>query len=73
MGFRIRIWAFQKLMLHEGLSQSGLARRIGMTPACVCRILSGKRHPSGDFVAAMTNSFPEYRQDWLFRIEGVSQ
>ena len=56
----------KELMHEEGLNQSAMARRLGVSKSCISRILRGQRVPSSLFIARLKQAFPDYGLDRLF-------
>jgi len=56
----------RKVVEEENLSQAELARRMGVSRACVTRILQGKRQPSVVFLAGLRRIFPQHSLDYFF-------
>jgi len=57
----------QRVMEKEGLNQASLARRLGVSRACVNRQMTGsRRYPSAKFMGAIKKAFPEYSFDYFF-------
>lgn len=60
------------LMRKYNWSQADLARAMGVTPATVSRVLSGKRGTGKEVIAGLLKAFPNARLDELFFFEMVS-
>lgn len=41
----MKVWTFDLLLQHSGLTQNDLAAKLGVSPAAVCRWLKGERLP----------------------------
>jgi len=54
------------LLRKENISEAELARRIGVSRACVNRIVKGTRQPSSKFLAGLRRAFPDYSLDYFF-------
>ena len=62
----------QRVMEKEGLNQASLARRLGVSRACVSRQMAGsRRYPSAKFMGAIKKAFPEYSFDYFFYLTGT--
>lgn len=59
-----RVEAFR---LHEGLNKAELARRLGIDPRYISRILTGDYGVSMDFALALLHEFPDLSAEWLMR------
>jgi len=49
-------------------TDDALAKRMGMDPATVSRVLSGKQDPGSKFIAALVAAFPGMDLDDLFEV-----
>ncbi|GBG57782.1 DNA-binding protein [Sporomusaceae bacterium FL31] len=56
----------EQLMNQLDLNSSGLAITLGVSRACVSRLLNGRRRVSSEVVAAFWISFPNYEKDYFF-------
>ena len=56
---------FQQFMISKGLNASRLAEMLGIQPAAVSHILSGRNKPSFDLLQKLLKTFPELNPDWL--------
>lgn len=59
-----RVEAFR---LHEGLSKAEFARRIGIDPRNISRILTGGLGVSMDLAIGLLHEFPDLSAEWLMR------
>ena len=57
------------MMEEMHVSKAELARHIGVSRACVTRILNGKRQPSAASLAGLRRAFPQYSLDKYFDAE----
>lgn len=54
----------------EGMSNLQFANEIGISPAAVTHILSGRNNPSLDIIAKIASRYPQYNLRWLILGEG---
>ena len=54
----------------EGMSNLQFANEIGISPAAVTHILSGRNNPSLDIIAKIVSRYPQYNLRWLILGEG---
>ena len=54
----------------ERLSNLQFANEIGISPAAVTHILSGRNNPSLDIIAKIASRYPQYNLRWLILGEG---
>ncbi|KTB49011.1 helix-turn-helix protein [Dehalogenimonas alkenigignens] len=59
----------EKAMLRHNLSRKLLAKKIGITPSYLCRILNGKQAPTAAVRQTLLDYFKSYSFDDLFTIE----
>lgn len=57
-------------MNRRGLKPSQLAAMLGINPAAVSHILSGRNKPSFELLQKMLRRFPELNPDWLLLDQG---
>ena len=58
--------ALQRVMEKERLTQSGLARKMGLSRSCINRHIRGKRkQPSAKVIGKLKETFPEYSIDFF--------
>lgn len=69
MVYRFNVSALQKAMLEHHMSEASLARTIGVSRACINRIIKKQRQPSTKVVSGFKNAFPEKSLDYFFRNE----
>ena len=55
----------QYIVNNEGLSNNRFAAEIGVSPAAVTHIISGRNNPSLDIIAKIATRYPEYSLRWL--------
>lgn len=55
----------QYIVNNEGLSNNKFAAEIGISPAAVTHIISGRNNPSLDIIAKIASRYPQYRLRWL--------
>ncbi|VEW13512.1 Uncharacterised protein [Brevibacterium casei] len=68
---RLRVDQLRKLRALADLeTDTALARRMGMDPATVSRVLSGKNAPGPRFMASLVACFPGFDLDDLFEVVG---
>ena len=66
--------AFLKLMKEHNLNQAGLARKIGVSRACICRYMNGSRtKPSPKVIDGFARAFPEHSITYYFFTQSVAQ
>ena len=56
---------FQQFMISKGLNASRLAEMLGIQPAAISHILSGRNKPSFDLLQKLLKAFPDLNPDWL--------
>lgn len=54
----------------EGMSNLQFANEIGISPAAVTHILSGRNNPSLDIIAKIASRYPQYNLRWLILGDG---
>ena len=57
-------------MDHYGLSQQNFASRLGVAPATISSIFTGRTNPTNKHVQAIHKAFPEIDTNWLMFGEG---
>ena len=62
----LNVQKIKDLMKSEGLNQTQLAHRLGVSKSYVSRILRGQRMPSFFFIAQLKQAFPEYGLNTFF-------
>jgi len=66
---RLRAGQLKKLRTVSGITtDAALAARMGMDPATVSRVLSGRAAPGPKFMAALVSCFPGWDLDDLFEV-----
>lgn len=55
------------LRLDTGLNKAAFARRLGIDPRNINRILTGDHGVSMDFALAILHEFPDLSAEWLMR------
>jgi transcriptional regulator with XRE-family HTH domain len=66
---KLNIDNLKRLMEREGLTQTDLAQKLGVSRACVNRhINSSNNYPSARFISAIKEVFPEYSFDYFFTL-----
>lgn len=58
--------AFAELMKEQSLTGAKLARRLGVSRACVSRILRGQRQPGSKFLSSFKTAFPQHSLEYFF-------
>lgn len=59
--------AFEKLMKDKGLTQAGLARKMGVSRACISRYMRGiRKKPSPTLIDAFSRAFPDHSITYYF-------
>jgi len=54
-----------KLLIHFGYTATRFADEIGVQRSGISHILSGRNHPSYDFILKIMKRFPEINLEWL--------
>ena len=57
-------------MDHYGLSQQNFAAQLGVAPATISSIFTGRTNPTNKHVQAIHKAFPEIDTNWLMFGEG---
>lgn len=66
--------AFQKLMKENNLSQAALARKMGVSRACICRYMRGyRKKPSPKVIDGFSRAFPGHSITYYFFTSSVTQ
>lgn len=66
---RLRAQQLAKYRKLAGITtDDALARRMGVDPATVSRVLRGKQEPGSKFIAALVAAFPGMDLDDLFEV-----
>lgn len=60
----------QQLLQAEGINKSEFAETIGIAPATVTHLLSGRNNPSYEIICAISRQFPKISLDWLINGTG---
>ena len=60
----------RRVMEYAHLSQQDFALRLGMSPASLSSIFTGRTNPTSNHVKAIHNAFPEININWLMFGEG---
>jgi transcriptional regulator with XRE-family HTH domain len=60
----------QQLLQAEGINKSEFAETIGIAPATVTHLLSGRNNPSYEIICAISRHFPKISLDWLINGTG---
>lgn len=55
----------QRIMTESGLTQQDFARRLGVSPASISSIFSGRTNPTLNHVEAIRRAFPQINTEWL--------
>lgn len=55
----------QYIVNNEGLSNNRFATEIGVSPAAVTHIVSGRNNPSLEIIAKIASRYPKYSLRWL--------
>ncbi|MBP2644359.1 MAG: helix-turn-helix protein [Firmicutes bacterium] len=69
---KANIEEIQRLMDKNKWNKSQLAREIGVSRACISRIMNSQRNPGGDFLSAFKIRFPEYPLEKFFYADCVA-
>lgn len=71
---RLRTEQLVKFRTLAGVTtDDALAKRMGVDPATVSRVLRGKQEPGGKFIAALVAAFPGMDLDDLFEVIPVEE
>lgn len=66
---RLRADQLAKYRTLAGIkTDDALAKRMGVDPATVSRVLRGKQEPGGKFIGALVGAFPGLDLDDLFEV-----
>lgn len=60
----------RQIMDHYGLSQQNFASQLGVAPATISSIFTGRTNPTNKHVQAIHKAFPEIDTNWLMFGEG---
>ncbi len=60
----------QQLLQAEGINKSEFAETIGIAPATVTHLLSGRNNPSYEIICAISRHYPRISLDWLINGTG---
>lgn len=60
----------KKVMESYGLQQQAFAKKLGVSPATISSIYTGRTKPSNNLVQAIHREFPEINTNWLLFEEG---
>lgn len=55
----------QYIVNNEGLSNNRFAAEIGISPAAVTHIISGRNNPSLEIISKIASHYPKYNLRWL--------
>lgn len=66
MAFNFNAAVLRDLIKKENISEAELARRIGVSRACVNRIVREQRTPSAKVIAGIKAAFPQYPLEKFF-------
>lgn len=66
MTYYFDVYALRKAMHEHQMSEADLARKIGVSRACINRILKNERQPSIKVVSGLKTAFPEKSLDYFF-------
>lgn len=69
MAYYFNVFALRQAMLEHHMSEAKLARTIGVSRACINRILKKQRQPSTKVVSGLKTAFPEKSLDYFFHYE----
>lgn len=61
--------ALRQAMLEQQMSEAKLARTVGVSRACINRILKKQRQPSSKVVRGLKLAFPEKSLDYFFECD----
>lgn len=65
---------FKKLMRENNLNQAGLARKMGVSRACICRYMNGSRKkPSPKVIDGFAKAFPNHSITYYFFTQRVTK
>lgn len=66
MTYYFDIYALRRAMHEQNMSEAVLARKIGVSRACINRILKNERQPSMKVIRGLKTAFPEKSLDYFF-------
>lgn len=69
MVYHFNVLALRQAMNEQHMSEAALARTIGVSRACINRIINRQRQPSTKVVSGLKTAFPEKSLDYFFHNE----
>lgn len=66
MVYYFNVLALRQAMLEYNLTEAALARTIGVSRACINRIIKNERQPSTKVISGLKIAFPEKSLDYFF-------
>lgn len=70
---RFNVDAFKQLMMENNLNQSSLARKMGLSRACINRYMNGSRvKPSSKVIDGFSRAFPHHSLTHYFFTPSVT-
>ncbi|MEA1962589.1 MAG: helix-turn-helix transcriptional regulator [Bacillota bacterium] len=66
MEYKFNPAALKRAMLECKMSEASLAQTIGVSRACINRILKQTRSPSGRVIVGLKTAFPDKPLDYFF-------
>ncbi len=69
MEYDFNVLALRQVMDERHMSEAALARTMGVSRACINRILKKQRQPSAKVVTGLRTAFPDRSLDYFFSCE----
>ena len=69
MEYDFNVLALRQAMNEKQMSEAGLARAMGVSRACINRILKKQRRPSSKVIMGLKAAFPDKSLDYFFSCE----
>jgi len=69
MEYDFNVLALRRAMSEKQISEAQLARTIGVSRACINRILKKQRRPSSKVISGLKAAFPDKSLDYFFTYE----
>lgn len=72
MEYDFNVLALRRAMNEKQMSEADLARAIGVSRACINRILKKQRLPSAKVIKGLKAAFPDKSLDYFFSCENTN-